>query len=615
MYEYPYPLSFISPEDIYSLYCERRKNRGPEISRMELVRQTYGGDLAVPLTEMTAEEKAAVPNLVAQGIDQTATRIASTTPNIICPSIRVGIKKEENNARKRRNALLGFWEQNNMDIKLRRRARWLQGYACAPVCIRPSAVKNIPCWYVRDPLSTYPAPDADPDCLTPADVIFAYKKNLGWLDRHYPNAGLSLRRKKNAPRDTPVQILEYMDGQQITLLALSTGLDPDRPDISMSAMTTASSFDDTWIHTNHFAVLENVANLAGVCPAVIPGRITLDRNQGAYDGIIGMYQAQAMLFAMNFRAVANDVWPDQYLIAHPNQQAQIITVADGRKGILGEIQNGTIETIRNQPGYESMQLINYLERNQRVTAGIPAEFGGESTGNVRTGRRGDSILSAVVDFPIQEAQTLLAKSLEAENRVAAATDKAYYGNDRKSFYVDWKGARGNLDYIPNQIFTTDQNRVFFPAAGVDANNLTITLGQMVGTELMSSRSAREMHPFIDDAEEESDRIVVEGLERAMQAAIEQQAAQGAIPPNDIARIAQLVKTDRMELAEAIMTAQREAQERQASQAPVGDPALQPGIAQPGMGAEAQPAIPEVTPSAGNLAQVLGSLYPAQAAMN
>lgn len=609
---------YTTPEQIYNLYRERRHARGPAIARMEAIKTAYNGDLVVPLAELSAEEKAAVPNLVAQGIDQNAMRIASTTPNVLCPSMKIGIKREEQNARKRRSSLLGMWEQNNMGLKLRRRARWLQGYACAPVVIRPSAEKNIPCWYLRDPVSTYPAPDADPDCLTPRDVIFSMTKTLGWLDHFYPNNITQLKRKKGTPRDTKVTLLEYMDAHQITLIALSTAVNPDstEPDGSEVTHPSLGSFhDDGWINSDRFMVIENAINLAGVCPAVIPGRITLDRDLGQYDGIIGMYQAQAMLFAMNFRAVANDVWPDQWLVAAPNQTPQIVTMADGRKGVIGEVQGGTIDTVRNQPGYESMQLINYLERNQRVTAGIPAEFGGESTGNVRTGRRGDSILSAVVDFPVQEAQELLAKSLEAENRIAVATDKAYYGNDRKSFYVDWKGARGNLDYIPNQIFTTDQNRVFFPAAGVDANNLTITLGQLVGTELMSSRSAREMHPFIDDAEEESDRIVVEGLERAMQAAIEQQAAQGAIPPNDIARIAQLVKTDRMELAEAIMTAQREAQERQASQAPPGDPALQPGIAQPGTGAEAQPAIPEVTPSAGNLAQVLGSLYPAQAAMN
>ena len=597
-------------EEIHSLYISRRRLRGPMIARMEQIREAYNGDLAIPMAELSTYEKAAVPNLVAQGIDQTATRIASTMPNVLYPTMKVGVKREEDNARKRRAATLGWWEQNNMELKLRRRARWLQGYACAPVCIRPSSYKNIPCWYVRDPLTTYPAPDADPDTLTPEDVIFAFKKTLSWIDANYPLN--QIKRRKSERGDRSITLVEYMSAEQVTLIALSSDINPDFP--SVEPVNYAMTLDDSWLGNQSLVTLENAVNLAGVCPAVIPGRITLDREQGQYDGIIGMYQSQAMLFALNFRAVAQDVWPNEWLISHPGRQGKIVKMANGRTGEIGEVVDGEIRPQHLNPGYKADQLISYLERNQRVTAGIPSEFGGESPSNVRTGRRGDSILSAVVDFPIQEAQTLLAKSLEAENRVAVAIDKAYYGNDKKSFYVNWRGARGNIDYVPNKIFTTDQNRVFFPAAGVDANNLTISLGQLVGTELMSNRTAMEMHPFIDDAEEEMDRITVAGLNRAMQAAIEQQAAQGAIPPGDIARIAQLVATDRMELAEAIMTAQAEAQERQASQAPPGDPALQPGLAQPGMGAEASPAIPEVTPSAGNLAQVLGSLYPAQAAM-
>lgn len=601
-----------TPEQIYALWRERRKDRGPLLARMEEIRMAYNGDLVVPMTEMTPEEKAAVPNLVAQGIDQTATRIASTIPNVQCPPIKVGFKREEDAARKRRSAILGWWEQNNMELKLRRRARWLQGYACAPVCIRPSGLKNIPCWYVRDPLSTYPAPDADPDSITPSDVIFSFRKNLGWLDTYYPQHGFTIKRKKNAPPDTPITLLEYMDAYQTVLLAMSTAISPDRPDTIDTGY--GLTHDETWMNHDSFVVLENTVNLAGVTPAVIPGRITLDREQGQYDGIIGMYQAQAMLFALNFRAVAADIWPNEWFI-HGQGGGKIITVPDGRRGIIGEAENGSIQVNHLNPGYKADQLINILERNQRVTAGIPSEFGGESPSNVRTGRRGDSILSAVVDFPIQEAQTLLAKSLEAENRIAIAIDKAYYGNDRKSFYVNWQGARGNLDYVPNKIFTTSQNRVYFPAAGVDANNLIIALGQLVGTDIMATQTAREMHPWIDDAEAEKDRLTVEGLTRALQASIEQQAAQGAIPPMDLARIAELVATDKMELYEAVATAQQEAQERQAAEEAPGSPATQPGLSLPGMGAEAGAAIPEVTPSAGNLAQVLGSLYPAQAAMS
>lgn len=497
-----------------------------------------------------------------------------------------------------------------MELKLRRRARWLQGYACAPVCIRPSSLKNIPCWYVRDPLTTYPAPDADPDTLTPEDVIFAFKKTISWIDQNYPLN--QIKRRKSERGDRSITLVEYMSAEQVTLIALSSDINPDFP--TVEPINYGMTLDDSWLGNQSIVTLEHAVNLAGICPAVIPGRITLDREQGQYDGIIGMYQSQAMLFALNFRAVAQDVWPNEWLISHPGRQGKIVKMANGRTGEIGEVVDGEIRPQHLNPGYKADQLISYLERNQRVTAGIPSEFGGESPSNVRTGRRGDSILSAVVDFPIQEAQTLLAKSLEAENRIAVAIDKAYYGNDRKSFYVNWRGARGNVDYVPNKIFTTDQNRVFFPAAGVDANNLTISLGQLVGTELMSRRTAMEMHPFIDDAEEEDDRITAQGLQRAMQSSIEQQAAAGAIPPNDLARIAELVLTDKMELYEAVLQAQKEAQERQAAQEPAGSPATQPGLAQPGMGAEAGAAIPEVTPSAGNLAQVLGSLYPAQAAM-
>lgn len=600
-----------SAEEIYQLYRDRRRLRGPMISRMEEIRNAYNGELAIPMAELSQYEKAAVPNLVAQGIDQTATRIASTVPNIMYPPTKPGIKREEENARKRRAANLGWWEQNNMELKLRRRARWLQGYACAPVCIRPSSAKNIPCWYVRDPLTTYPAPDPDPDTLTPTDVIFAFKKSLSWIDEHYPlNV---IKRKKSDNGDRSMTLLEYMSAEQITLIALGSDINPDFP--VMEPINYGTTLDDSWLGSESIITLENTYNLAEICPAVIPGRITLDREQGQYDGIIGMYQSQAMLFALNFRAVAQDVWPNEWLISQPGQQAKIIKMANGRTGEIGEISGGDIKAMHLNPGYKADQLVSYLERNQRVTAGIPSEFGGESPSNVRTGRRGDSILSAVVDFPIQEAQTLLAKSLEAENRIAVAIDKAYYGNDQKSFYVNWRGARGNVDYVPNKIFTTDQNRVFFPAAGVDANNLTISLGQLVGTELMSRRTAMEMHPFIDDAEEEEDRITAQGLQRALATAIEQQAASGSIPPVDIARITQLVLSDKEDLANAVMIAQSEAQARQAAQQPAGSPPTQPGLGQPGDGSEAGAAIPPVTPSADNLAQVLASVYPAARGIN
>ena len=53
----------------------------------------------------------------------------------------------------------------------------------------------------------------------------------------------------------------------------------------------------------------------------------------------------------------------------------------------------------------------------------------------------------------------------------------------------------------------------------------------------------------------------------------------------------LVKHDKQELAEAVETVQREAQERQAEIVPPESPEAQPGLALPGMGAESMPEEP------------------------
>jgi EAL domain-containing protein (putative c-di-GMP-specific phosphodiesterase class I) len=87
-------------------------------------------------------------------------------------------------------------------------------------------------------------------------------------------------------------------------------------------------------------------------------------------------------------------------------------------------------------------------------------------------------------------------------------------------------------------------------------------------------------------------IVAEGVEAALLSSLQSQAADpnGPYQPADLAFIARMVGTDKMNLAEAIEAAQKRAQERQAAQAPSGSPETMPGLAPPGMGAE-QPAGP------------------------
>ena len=107
----------------------------------------------------------------------------------------------------------------------------------------------------------------------------------------------------------------------------------------------------------------------------------------------------------------------------------------------------------------------------------------------------------------------------------------------------------------------------YPATGADVNQLIIGLGQRIGLGIMSKETAADLDPFVNNPEGEKDQIVAEGLQQALMAGVQQQAASGQMPPATIAKLIQMVGSDQMELAEAMtavaaeaLEAQREAQE-------------------------------------------------------
>lgn len=584
-------------EEILDLLKQRQLAQGEVINKMREVKDAYQGDVIIPLPELDQANKPAVANLLNQGLEQMSMRVASTMPDVFYPPMKPGIEKSEKTARIRRLANVAWWQQNHLRVKMRRRARWLVGYGAAPVVIRPDFDKEIPLWHLRDPLTTFPAPCVDPDDMTPPDCIFSYTRTLDWLRQNYRDGirGLYLG---PAPRgDSIYGLVEYVDADEMVLLATCS----TRP-------TYPQQMDQgfaTWVE------LERIPNRIGVCPVVVPGRIGLDRRMSQFEGMLGMYMIQSRLAALEVIAVEKGVFPDTYLISRPNEVATFVSGPyDGRTGMVNIIKGGDIKENQSNPGFQTNPTIDRLERSQRLTAGIPAEFGGESTTNVRTGKRGDSILSAVIDFPIQEAHELFSEALQAENKIAIAIDKEYFDRP-KSFYINIKGAKGRVDYTPGTDFESDVNFVSYSQAGVDLNNLIVGMGQRIGVGTMSKRTAQELDPLIDDPENEHDRVVSEALEQAMLQGLQQQAVQGALAPIDIANIMKLVKSDEMELADAVETAQKMAQARQASAGPPGAPTgpVAPGApeAQSGLTPAPGAAEPSVAPAPASLQNLAGLL--------
>ena len=432
------------------------------------------------------------------------------------------------------------------------------------------------------------------DDMRPRDVIFAYERSIGWLRERYPAAAVQFGNDSDVNEDHPIEMIEYVDGHEQVLIGTRSPIQT----ASFGVVNESSPF---------IALeLERVPNPLGQCPVVFAQRISLDNAQGQFDGILGMYQMQARLMALEVIAVQKGVFPDTWLVGRAGETQQMVNPADGLTGEVGVVRGGDLRDMQMQPGYMTNPAIDRLERAQRLTAGIPQEFGGESTSNIRTGRRGDAVLSATVDFTVQEAQRIMARSLQEENRIAVDMAKTYAGRRPRSFYVNSKNVKGQVDYVPNENFDSTENVVSYSQAGADINNLVIGGGQRVGMGTMSKRSFMSIDPLIDDPEFEHDTVIAEQLEAALLSAVQSQAAEGILPPADLARIMDLVAHDKKELAEAVEQVQREAQERQAEEVPAMSPEAQPGLALPGMGAESTP-VPEEPQDSAGLAQLLGAL--------
>lgn len=575
----------LSEARIVAMWKERQEALGPVHAQMRRFREAVNGDVIVPLNELDRHAKVDVANLMVQGLDQMSMRIAS-----VMPSVSFTPERESESAKKRartkKAAVLTMWDDNFMDRKLSRRARHLIGYSQSAVMIRPDMHHLRPKWTVINPLDLYLPPTEDPDDPTPHNSIVARTFTYAKLMHRYPQVAF-LRRRTVSP-ESKVMVLEYQDEYEVTQIAVGD----DGEDVRFGTMPAVR--------------LEWVPNRAN-CPLVVSvERMAIDRARGMFDDMIGMFYSRARLAALNHIAIEQGIYPNEWVVSRPGETATVVQQADGRRGVIGIIEGGDLRTENLNPGYKTDTAIDRIERQERTAGGVPPEFGGESTTNIRTGRRGDSVMSATVDFRVQDAQNTLALSLRAENEIAIKTELAYWGSAPKSFYFPGKTKRG--DYTPKELWDTPRHNVWYTMPGADINALSVGLGQKVGIGIMSKETARESDPLIADPDLEHDRIIAEGLEAALLSSVQSQAAdpQGPYQPDDLAFLTEQVLMKGKTLFEAIQLTQERAQERQATPVEPGVPEAMPGLSPPGMGME-QPTVAPPPEGVANLASLMRGL--------
>jgi hypothetical protein len=552
------------PQQILQLYRDRKSKFTLLHSKMREIADIYNGRASVPLPEMERNEAPAIPNLLAQGVDQMAGRITSTIPTVQFASMKPGTRKYDRLAADAGRVIGGWWQDDRLMMKMKSRGRRIIAYGMAPAVIRWDYDDHRPTWQIRHPLETFPSPDLQPGQVKPTDCIFSFSRTVGWMIENGYGMHLdNLIGDHEVTRDSLITLVEYVDADHTVLLAV--GYYPSQTYV-----------DDYSGGNLRGVVLENTPNLIDDIPVVIPTRLTLDSMTGQFDNMIGMYYQQAKLMALETIAVEKGIFPDTYLVSRAGETGRFLDGPhDGRTGRVNIVAGGDIKELQSSPGYLTNPTLDRLERAQRVTAGIPQEFGGESGSNIRTGRRGDAVLSAVIDFPVAEAQEMFAFALEEENEIGMALAKRIDGDTKRTIYIGSGNAARPVTYVPNDTFEQEEHVVSYPATGSDVNSLIIGIGQRVGLGIMSKETAASLDPFIDAPELEHDRIISEGLEQALMSGIQQQASQGAIPPLTLSKVMTLVRNDKMELAEALNKvtedALKEQQKQEAAQASLAPP--------------------------------------------
>ncbi len=191
-----------------------------------------------------------------------------------------------------------------------------------------------------------------------------------------------------------------------------------------------------------------------------------------------------------------------------------------------------------------------------------------------------------------------------------AIAKNYFGAEKHSFYVEWRGATGPVEYEPGKVFASDHNVVKYALAGSDLNGQVVRSGQKLGAGIISKKTARRSDPEISDPDFEDHQIIVETAESAFMQGLAQQMASGQFNPADAALFVKIVRDEKKDPIEAFLTVQELAQKRQATNGPPGTPEapVEPTSpeAQPGVAPGSEAGIPVQAPpdTIMNLQQIL-----------
>jgi len=577
--------------EIMSIAAMRQQENSPIMAQMREIRDRYNGDIVYPWAEQIAggqDMPNLTPHLVGEAIDNYGLRAASVMPALFCPATFPNAEQGSGSrewARTRRRFLAATLSENRFELQARRFMRHLSGYSVASVIIEPDFVRKIPRFKIVNPMNTYPDPKAAEDYTDPVDCIYIHGYSASWLRNQYP----SLRSENGGPLNASQRgndlwdMISYIDGEVMVY--------------GLAGKRTPNGYAASAPWSGRAMEVSRIENRMGMFPGVAMARVTLDRIGSSLSHVMGQLDWAARLQLLDVVATEKAIYPDTYILSDSNRVPILHNPGgqwvDGRTGQANIVTDAqAIGQLRNTPDPAGKQSIDRMERNIRTSTGLAAQFGGETTNALRTGRGIDTMIGASVDPRVHEMQQIAQAWLPHAFKAILACWEAYWPDNKITKYSFYPGDPGLVTCEPGKHIGQDTKEVgvSYPIAGGDLQLTNIALSQMLGAQAISKRTFRERHPWIDDAEGEERRVMEEQLEQIAFQSMANQAMAGQIPLEQLALIEkQYKKGTNADIFTAITNAVAELKEIQAKQAAEAPPELAaPPEQMPGLGGPTGP---------------------------
>lgn len=504
-----------------------------------------------------------IPNFVQLAADARSRQITAARPTIVCRPERAGDKAKE--AADKRERMLGAWWQEN-----RLRTNLIPLWAFDAMSGGLTVCRVLPQWdkppshrspsYERlNPALSFPSPSFTRGPFLD-NFVYSYEEKVRTIEQRFK---VTLDVTRN-PQANPgrARVIQYYDDE-----------------VLISVLETLPVNGGTRGQILHSVLSEERHNL-GRCPIVIGARATMDGiYRGEFMGGLGILNYwNKMMTLMLDDAVSKVYAPKTYYdIENPEEY--------GPDALLEkQSPQGSFEYVQppNAP-FTNLQMLHDLGGFARAATIFPPSSSGDPNESIISAAGISATQGGVVEDVRAIGRDILAPMLEAANELAFRSEEFYGGKKPKVIYAEQTNSAFRETYDPSKDINGNYRNsvVYGPGTGLDeVNTGVMTLQQWAGGEgIISRRIAMEQSPFVEDPQRVEKELLKEGLERAMIAGLQQQAAAGTITAQDLAKMDSLLTKDSVSLADAIaQVTPQPALAPQPSQTPPGAAPTAPGLA-------------------------------------